>query len=163
MLASRHISQGSFGVILVASILVLERTDVEFIVEKMSVEEALGAMIVDDVVSDKFEVGVVDAEAIVGEELVVDAFEVGVAKLVGVVVEEDIKFIGPLSLCIFSISLNLFPYDLIKQSSHISSMSSSFIFKTSLIVTSSFLKLLTCSSMPKSLRTSSNVCILFSE
>ena len=38
--------------------LVLERTDVEFIVVKMYVEEALEKLIVDDVVSDKFEVGV---------------------------------------------------------------------------------------------------------
>ena len=71
--------------------LVLERIEVEFIVENLSVEEALEAMIVDDIVSDKFEVGVVDAEAIVGEELVVYVVEVGVAEVAGVVEEEDIK------------------------------------------------------------------------
>ena len=71
--------------------LVMERTDVEFIIVKMYVEEALETLIVDDVVSDKFEVGVVDAEAIVGEELVVYVVEVGVAEVAGVVEEEDIK------------------------------------------------------------------------
>ena len=71
--------------------LVLERIEVEFIVENLSVEEALEAMIVDDIVSDKFEVGVVNAEAIVGEQLVVYVVEVGVAEVVGVVEEEDIK------------------------------------------------------------------------
>ena len=71
--------------------LVLERIEVEFTVENMSVEEPLEAMIVDDIVSDEFEVGVVDAEAIVGEELVVDVVEAGVAEVVGVVEEEDIK------------------------------------------------------------------------
>ena len=71
--------------------LVLERIKVEFIVENFSVEEALGALIIDDIVSDKFKVGVVDAEAMVGEELVVDVVEVGVAEVAGVVEEEDIK------------------------------------------------------------------------
>ena len=72
--------------------LVLERIEIEFIVENLSVKDALEAMLVDDIVSDKFEVGVVDAEAIVGEELVVDVVQVGDAEVVGFVVEEDIKF-----------------------------------------------------------------------
>ena len=81
--------------------MVLERTKVEFIVVKMSVEEAMEALIVDDVVSDKFEVGVVDAEAIVGEKLVVDVVELGVAEVVAVVVKEDIKLTVPLKLQFF--------------------------------------------------------------
>ena len=64
--------------------LVLERIEVEFIAENMSVEEALEAMIVDDIMSDKIEVGFVNAEAIVGEELVVGVVEVGVAEVIGV-------------------------------------------------------------------------------
>ena len=49
----------------------------------------------------------------------VDVVEVGVAEVVGVVVGEDINLTGPLSLCIFSISLNILPYILIPQTSHI--------------------------------------------
>ena len=70
----------------------------------MSVQELMEALLVDDVVLKKVEVGVVDAEAVVFEELVVDLVEVGVAEVVGVVVEEDINFTGPLSLCIVSLS-----------------------------------------------------------
>ena len=81
--------------------MVLERTKVEFIVVKMSVEEAMEALIVDDVLSDKFEVGVVDAKAIVGEKLVVDVVELGVAEVVAVVVKEDIKLTVPLKLQFF--------------------------------------------------------------
>ena len=78
------------------------------------------ALIVDDVVFKKVEAGVVDTKAVVSEELVVDVVEVGVAEVVGVVVEEDVNFTGPLSLFIFSISLNILPYILIPKTSHIS-------------------------------------------
>ena len=72
--------------------LVLERIDVEFIVENMAVEEALEAMIVDDIMSDKFEVGFVNAEAIVGEELVVGVAEVGVAEVIDVTPKQYFVF-----------------------------------------------------------------------
>ena len=100
--------------------LVLERVEVEVIVEKMSVQELMEALLVDDVVLKKVEVGVVNAEAVVFEELVVDVDEVGIAQLVGVIFEEDVNFTGPLSLFIFSISLNILPYTLIPKTSHIS-------------------------------------------
>ena len=70
-------------------------------------------LIVDDVVFDQVQVGVVDAEAVVAKKLVVDVVEVGVAIVVGVVVEEDTNLTGLFGLCIISISLNLFPYNLI--------------------------------------------------
>ena len=72
-------------------------------------------LIVDDVVFDKVQVGVVDAEAVVAQKLVVDVVEVDVAVAVGVVVEEDGNLTGLLGLRIISISLNLFPYNLISQ------------------------------------------------
>ena len=96
--------------------LVLERIEVEVIVKKISVE----ALIVDDIVFKKVQVGIVDAEAVVFEELVVDVDEVGVAQLVGVIFEEDVNFTGPLSLFIFSISLNILPYILFPKTSQIS-------------------------------------------
>ena len=97
-LAYWHISYGSFDCIVVASMLVLERVEVEVIVEKMSVQELMEALLVDDVVLKKVEVGVVNTEAVVFEELVVDTVEVGVTDVVGVVVGEDINLTGPLSL-----------------------------------------------------------------
>ena len=69
--------------------LVLERIDIEVIVEKMSVEELMEAFKVDDVVFKKVEVGAVDAKAVVFEELVVDVVEV--TEVVGVVFGEDIN------------------------------------------------------------------------
>ena len=96
--------------------LVLERIEVEVIVKKISVE----ALIVDDVVFKKVEVGIVDEEAVVFDELVVDVVEVSITEVLGVVVGEDINLTGPLSLRIFSISLNIWPYLLIPQTSHIS-------------------------------------------
>ena len=96
--------------------LVLERIEVEVIVKKMSVE----AFIFDNVVFKKVEVDVVDAEAVVFEELVVDVVEVVFIEVLGVVVGDYINLTGPLSLCIFSISLNILPYILIPKTSHIS-------------------------------------------
>ena len=64
--------------------------------------------------------GFVNADAVVFEELVVGVVEVVVTEVVGVVVGEDINLTGPLSLCIFSISLNILPYILIQLTSHIS-------------------------------------------
>ena len=96
--------------------LVLERIEVEVIVKKISVE----ALIVDDIVFKKVQVGIVNAEAVVFEELVVDVVEVGITEVLGVVVGEYINLTGPLSLRIFSISLNILPYILILLTSHIS-------------------------------------------
>ena len=66
--------------------LVLESVEVEVIVEKMSVQELMEALLVDDVVLKKVEVGIVNAEAVVFEELVVYVVEVVVTEVVGVVV-----------------------------------------------------------------------------
>ena len=95
--------------------LVLDRIEVDVINEKISVE----ALVVDDVVFKKVEVGVVNADAVVFEELVVGVVDVVVSEVVGVVVGEDINLTGPLSLRIFSRSLNILPYILITQTSHI--------------------------------------------
>ena len=71
--------------------LVLERIEVEVIVKKMSVQQLIEALLVDDVVLKKVEVGVVNVEAVVFEELVVDVVEVGITEVVGVVFGEDIN------------------------------------------------------------------------
>ena len=66
--------------------LVLKRIEVDVMVEKMFIGELLAALIVEDVVVDKFEVGLAKVIGLVAKEFVVD---VGIAETAGVVVEED--------------------------------------------------------------------------
>ena len=66
--------------------LVLKRIEVDVMVEKMFIGELLAALIVEDVVVDKVEVGLAKVIGFVAKEFVVD---VGIAETAGVVVQED--------------------------------------------------------------------------
>ena len=58
-------------------------------VEKMFTGELLAAFIVEDVVVDKFEVGLAKVIGFVAKEFVVDVVDDGIAKRAYVVVEKD--------------------------------------------------------------------------